>query len=253
MVKQKEVIWGQDKVRLSPFVLQALKLKWVLDDLRRVKGEVLEVGCGGGGMVEAIKFYRPDLKVMGCDVDKQAIEKARENFRKIKFVKGDVYRLPFKNSRFSAVVSFDFLEHLEKPEKALKEIRRVVKAGGSFHSFVPLEGQKGTLYHCWGGECKKKMAGHWQKYDFKGLVRMLEREDFGIKQVKYGYHYLFQAVDLVHCWLWQKLGKRPVEGKGFLGLKKMLAPLFNLESLVLAKIPGGGVSLGAVRLNKGVK
>ena len=45
------------------------------------------------------------------------------------FVVADGYRLPFKNKAFDYVICSHVLEHLEYPEKFMKELERVAKAG----------------------------------------------------------------------------------------------------------------------------
>ncbi len=53
-------------------------------------------------------------------------------------VVGDVCdRLPFEDGAFDTVLCFNLLEHLEFPERGLKEMRRVLKRGGRFLGSVP--------------------------------------------------------------------------------------------------------------------
>lgn len=252
MSQKAKIIWGKDEVRLSPFCLEGLKLFWCLKDLKEIKGKVLEIGCGGGAMTKAIKFYRPDLKLIGCDIDQKAINWARKDAQGVEFRVGDAYRLPFADQDFSAVLTFDFLEHLEEPEKVITEAKRVLKNGGLFHNFVPLEGQLGTLYWFlnlfgWRG---KLLTDHRQKFKFNDIRRLMEAKGFAIKRVHFGYHWSFQLVDTSHYLCWQRLKRRPVGESKLRWLKKFFAPLFNFESLLLAKIPGGGVSLGAIKNEK---
>ena len=113
-MREGKMIWGKEIARVSPFNLEALKLFWCLKDLKTVEGRVLEVGCGGGGMSKVIKFYRPDLKITSCDIDQKAINWAKKNPRGVKFKVADAYSLPFDDQYFSAVLTFDFLEHLRR-------------------------------------------------------------------------------------------------------------------------------------------
>ncbi len=46
------------------------------------------------------------------------------------FAQGDIEALPFKDSTFDAVTTLEVLEHLTHPEKALREIHRVLKPSG---------------------------------------------------------------------------------------------------------------------------
>ncbi len=249
-MREERVIWGKEEARVSPFCLEALKLFWCLKDLNKVKGRVLEVGCGGGGMSKAIKFYRPDLKVIGLDTDRGAIDWAKKDPQGVQFLVADAYRLPFGNQSFSAVLTFDFLEHLEKPGKAIIEAKRVLVSGGLFHNFIPLEKQPWTFYWLWlllGLKWQKKKAGHAQNFDFQKARLLLEKGGFALKTARYGNHWLFQLVDIIHYLCWQRLGKKPLKEKSLSWFKKFLSPFFNFESLLLYKIPGGGVSLGTIK------
>lgn len=204
-------------------------------------------------MSKAIKFYRPDLEITGCDIDQEAIAWAKKKNEGVRFVTGDAYRLPFANQQFSAVVTFDFLEHLEKPEKAITEAYRVLKPGGLFHNFVPLEKQPGTLYWVltfFGWQWKKERAGHVQNFKFKEIKLLLKNHSFVPKTIRYGYHWGFQLADMIHYLYWQRLKKRPLGEKKLSWVKTFLAPITNLESLLFTKIPGGGVSLGAIKKEK---
>ena len=253
-MREGKMIWGKEIARVSPFNLEALKLFWCLKDLKTVEGRVLEVGCGGGGMSKVIKFYRPDLKITSCDIDQKAINWAKKNPRGVKFKVADAYSLPFDDQYFSAVLTFDFLEHLEKPEKAIAEVHRVLKQGGLFYNFVPLEKQPGTLYWLltfFGWQWRKELAGHAQNFDLQKIKLLLETSGFALKSIHHGYHWCFQLLDITHYLRWQRLKRRPFGEKKLYWLKKVFAPIFNFESLLFFKIPGGGVSLGAVKEGDG--
>jgi ubiquinone/menaquinone biosynthesis C-methylase UbiE len=45
-------------------------------------------------------------------------------------VQGDALNLPFKDESFDIVTAFEVIEHLYDPQKALGEIRRILKMDG---------------------------------------------------------------------------------------------------------------------------
>jgi len=164
-------VWGSDQVRLAPTCLEAFKLRRCLADLGKVQDRVLEVGCGAGGMSKAIRFYRPDLKIIALDVSQAAITHAQKDSQGVKFLVATANELPFKKDSFSAVVLFDVLEHLPDPPLVLTEVSRILKPGGLLHLFVPLEAQPGTFYWLlknlgWPG---KTLAGHLHRFDCRQL------------------------------------------------------------------------------------
>jgi len=181
-----EKVWGESCVFLSPTFLAYLRLKYCLRDLEEISGRVLDVGCGGGGFSKGVKLYRPDLQIFGVDSNQKAIAAAKKDSLGVKFVQGDIYKLPFKEGFFDAVVVEDVLEHLKAPERALKEINRVLKKKGLFHAFVPLEGEWYTLYF-WlgrvGWRAKKLLAGHIQDFTLQELKKLLQEGGFSIEAV----------------------------------------------------------------------
>lgn len=112
-----------------------------LDITREVAGlcrigegvSVLEVACGTGetACLLASEF---GARVVGVDHSRLMIERAKEKARRrgldIEFQVADAHNLPFDDNSFHAVLSECSVCHFDK-EKALQEMARVAKAGGS--------------------------------------------------------------------------------------------------------------------------
>lgn len=138
--------WGLEKITLSPTYFNSLRLKYALEALLTVSGRVLEVGTGAGAFVRAIKDYRPDLEIVGSDIDISSVRRARKLDKGGKYDKADVHNLPYKDNSLDAVLAFDVIEHLDSPQKALNEIKRVLKRGGIVHAAIPLEANLATVH-----------------------------------------------------------------------------------------------------------
>jgi len=80
----------------------------------------LEVGAGSGALQDVVDDYT-GLDIAGS---------AARYFHK-PFVQGSATDLPFQDNEFDAAWTIWTLEHVPEPEKALEELRRVVKPGGS--------------------------------------------------------------------------------------------------------------------------
>ncbi len=250
---QKKV-WGATEIKLSPAYLGYLRLKYALTDLQGVSGRVLDAGCGGGGFAKAIKHYRPDLRVYGLDIAESAINFAKKDPQGVKFSVGDLYELPFNDEYFDAVVVEDVLEHLEAPEKVLREASRVLKRAGLFHAFVPLEGEPYTA-HFWfdkfGWRAKEKLAGHIQKFKLVDLTEMLEKQNLNVKKKRYTVHFLGQIVDVGYFTFLESTGKKlnvgleqHLEGRTVLkSIKDLIISVSNFESIFLYFLPASGVHL----------
>ena len=97
--------------------------------------KILEVGCGNGYTAEQI-FKELNLELECIDFSEDLIEIAKKRkMEKITFNIGDVLDLEYSDDSFVIVFTEMCLINLDswgKQKKALNEIRRVLKTGGTF-------------------------------------------------------------------------------------------------------------------------
>jgi SAM-dependent methyltransferase len=93
---------------------------------------VLDLGAGPGTYTRAINGA--GHKCLGLDYSRKVLEAARRKGKTERYVQGEAYHLPFMPGVFDAVLCIGVLQSLEKPENALKEMRRVLKEDG--HLFL---------------------------------------------------------------------------------------------------------------------
>jgi SAM-dependent methyltransferase len=96
---------------------------------------VLDCGCGGGSLTADLAEQVAPGEVIGIDTGEQALDRAlalagERGLRNISFEQADVYALPFPEASFDIVFSNSLTSHLQEPERALAEMRRVLKPGG---------------------------------------------------------------------------------------------------------------------------
>lgn len=129
--KSNTAIHPKHLVDLSP---------WFLDYFSK-KDVVLDLGCGAGE--NSFKIAKVSKKVFGIDIDVSLIERANRlvkanKLKKINFLNGNLEKkLPFANNFFDKVIFLDVLEHLQRREFVLKEIKRTIKRGGLVLISVP--------------------------------------------------------------------------------------------------------------------
>jgi SAM-dependent methyltransferase len=95
--------------------------------------ETMDVACGAG--YGSALLARHATKVVGADLSQSAIDHARATYGSIanlEFRRADCASLPFADSSFDAVVSFETIEHIEAQERFLDEVRRVLRPEGLF-------------------------------------------------------------------------------------------------------------------------
>jgi SAM-dependent methyltransferase len=90
---------------------------------------ILEVGCGEGIVLATLAAHLPGTRLDGLELDEMALGAARVRCPGATLVRGDACALPFGDQSFDLVVCLEVLEHLPEPARALRELRRVARAG----------------------------------------------------------------------------------------------------------------------------
>ena len=100
-----------------------------------INKKVLDLGGRDGTLT---KHFIEKNNVTLADIDENALEYAKRNY-KVKTIKVDLNQsLPFKDNSFDVVVMAEVLEHLPYPNITLSEIKRVLKTNGRFIGNLPL-------------------------------------------------------------------------------------------------------------------
>ena len=97
--------------------------------------DVLDVGCGAGSIALDVAARIAPGRVCGVDLDPTQIDVARHAAARAGrhttlFDVGSVYELPFEDATFDVVYANAVLQHVRHPERALGEMRRVLRPGG---------------------------------------------------------------------------------------------------------------------------
>jgi ubiquinone/menaquinone biosynthesis C-methylase UbiE len=95
-------------------------------------GEVLEIAPGPGFL--SIELARRGLSVRAVDISRTFVELARRNARaegvKVRFEQGNAAALPLGDASVDFVVCRAAFKNFSEPQKALEEMRRVLRPGG---------------------------------------------------------------------------------------------------------------------------
>lgn len=96
-------------------------------------GDLLDVGCGTGALTFAMAARWPGRRVVGVDLAAPFIAHARTRSSGAQpiFEIGDACALPYKDGQFVGAATQLVLIFIPRPEVALREIRRVVRPGGT--------------------------------------------------------------------------------------------------------------------------
>jgi len=114
------------------------KFPWIMQRIEResqlLRGKhLLEVGCGMG--YDSLEFLRRGVRVTAIDLTENAVRFTRKHFEaegvKPEAVQvGNALELPFADETFDAVWSNGVLHATGNTQRAIDEVRRVLKPGG---------------------------------------------------------------------------------------------------------------------------
>ena len=112
-------------------LLTPIRLKYISDKLKLKGSKILDLGCGGGLLCEAMTKSGAD--VIGIDASLKTIEIAKQHAREqnlnIEYINTDIESFDNKE-KFDAIVCFELIEHVPDPNELIKEIRRLIKPNG---------------------------------------------------------------------------------------------------------------------------
>jgi ubiquinone/menaquinone biosynthesis C-methylase UbiE len=190
-------IWGE-----NPPTFVDRRVATILEMLPRLGSEarLLDVGCLEGS------YTRMFAEAVGagsvCGVDVSLVDRARaRGVDAIEFDLNSGERLPYGDGEFDVVVCIESLEHIYPTDFTLREIRRVLKPGGTAIIDVPrldsfLNIALLTLgFQPPGIECSRErrygsinadsvLTGHVAYFTRRALLEMLENTGFQIVEAR---------------------------------------------------------------------
>ncbi len=165
----------------------------------RVTIKILEVGCGPGPNVWY--FAREGFKAYGIDTSPTAIENARKRIEddglSAELAVGNIEKLPYSDAFFDCVVDNEcfYCNPLKKAEYILKEVKRVLKKGGTLFSRTFTDEMYVGRSHKRISEFEYDNVSDGPFAD-RGLARLISRE--GITKL-YGSFFKIASIDKLEC------------------------------------------------------
>lgn len=118
--------------------------RWIYEQSNIKKSsKLLELGCGDGRLwVDNVSNIADDLEVNVTDISEGMVNDARRNItevynsynKSIKFIYNiaDCQNIPYKDSSYDYVIANHVMFYCYDIDKAIKEVKRVLKPGGTF-------------------------------------------------------------------------------------------------------------------------
>lgn len=127
-------------------------IRWIgirKEELGRVPS-LLDVGCGLGDVLVAVKKIEPTIRYMGVDISTEAIEMCRRDYQNLQgfgFNLGSAERIPYPSREFDLVWCGETLEHTDDPDAAIRELSRVCGEGGLIALSTPYRSRNRSPEH----------------------------------------------------------------------------------------------------------
>ena len=157
---------------------------------------ILDAGCGTGYNVQYFSSS-PSRTVFGLDISGPAMEFVRKKGLNT-VAQASVTAIPFPPDCFDLVFSFEVITHLERRlhEDAFREMRRVLKPGGSLYLRLP------AFMWLWSSHDEAIQA--YYRYARPEVEAILTRAGYRIEWISYANCLLFPVI-LLHRFL-KRLG-----------------------------------------------
>lgn len=96
-------------------------------------GRGVELGCGRGAALGMLRDRFGLRELIGLDLDPRMLGLARCRDSKAALVLADATRAPFADASFDAVFDFGAIHFVAEWERALDEVRRLLRPGGRYY------------------------------------------------------------------------------------------------------------------------
>lgn len=157
--------------------------------------DVLDMGCGGGFMVEA--FARLGARASGLDISENSISYARTRWPHYNFYCEDPAAFRKRKLTFDFVFSSEVLEHVPGPDEFMKTLAAVTRPGGFVYISAPDAGHPAAPQDCamWQDICPPE---HLQWFNHNNLELLFAQYGFKV-------HRKYKSKSPAHSVIFQKI------------------------------------------------
>ena len=159
---EQRLFWFRSRNRL---------IVWALQKYFPAARTLLEVGCGTGFVLHAVRRACPRLEITGAELSRAGLDVAAQRLPGVELLQLDARNLPF-DDEFDVVGAFDVLEHIEEDEEVLASIYRATRAGGGVLLTVPQHPRLWSAFDDY--------SHHRRRYTRSELVAKVERAGFRV-------------------------------------------------------------------------
>ena len=112
--------------------------RWRKAVVEGAQGRTLDIGCGTG---RNLPLYQPGVRVIGLDLNPDALKRARGRSPSVPLVRASAEQLPFRAGSFDTVVSGLVFCSVRDPVRGFGEVKRVLRASGQLRMLEHVRAQ----------------------------------------------------------------------------------------------------------------
>jgi 2-polyprenyl-3-methyl-5-hydroxy-6-metoxy-1,4-benzoquinol methylase len=178
------------------FHFRKTEIDHMVNQLKKLKNKkILDYGCNTGYLLYKIHKKNPHNRLYGADINKHALNYARNNYSKFTFF--DAKTELFNKEKFDVIIISHVLEHIKDRPKFMKDIANMLNENGKLIIAIPQERIRGdaTIFQIIFNAFMLRFENpHVVNLKFKDLKKLLYTIDHQIEQKVYtNYIYPFKS------------------------------------------------------------
>lgn len=152
-------------------------------------GRVIEIGCGNGQFLAALRAVRPDIGLAGVDIEDVGITGLSD----FTFFHGQLEQVAVPRASFDAAYCSNLIEHVADPLAFLRRCREVLKPGGVILGITPdhLSLDRYLFGRYWAGY---HFPRHTFVFDHRNIRTLLGSTGFAAVSVAGGHAYWYLSL-----------------------------------------------------------
>jgi 2-polyprenyl-3-methyl-5-hydroxy-6-metoxy-1,4-benzoquinol methylase len=152
------------------FVARNELIGWLVRGYAGSAQRVMEIGCGTGFVLNALRDALPNARITGSELHSQGLKTAKERHGdSVELIQMDARQSGLR-SAIDLVGAFDVLEHIPDDDRVLREIFSMLRPGGRLIATVP--------QHPWMWSAADDLAHHQRRYKVGELAEKTQSAGF---------------------------------------------------------------------------